>query len=432
MSDNENNAAKKTKKKHRFSIRKLVYNDKYLIIVSLLIALVIWVIVSMNLSPETTKTLSVPVNVDMTDTVAEQLGISYYDSDEITVQVTVSCKKYIAMDITEDDINATLQTSQITSTGYHSVPISVTAEDNANFTIVNYYPTSAEGLFDTTENATFEVSLNYVNTNFAADGYVAGKTSLSESSVLVTGAKSYISRVSDVVADIDLDENLTESQIVDLSPVAVDSNGNPVDYVSINTTDTALTATVPILKVMNLKPSVNFINGSDEDKKVLKVSYSTNSVELGALESAGFTSLNLGDISFTEIKPGTNKFKFSTKDISGITVLDGTKEITVSVSLPDNYTSSTLAFTKNDIVLNVPDGYSASITSVSSNRITIVGDEEDLANMTLDDISLSCDLTPSDGEELETGNTEYTISVVINGTSACWVNGTYTVNVNIY
>ncbi len=45
------------KKKHKFSFRKLVYNDRYLIACSIIAAVVIWVVTSMNLSPETTKKL---------------------------------------------------------------------------------------------------------------------------------------------------------------------------------------------------------------------------------------------------------------------------------------------------------------------------------------------------------------------------------------
>ncbi|MCD7723470.1 MAG: YbbR-like domain-containing protein [Clostridiales bacterium] len=422
---------KKKKKKRRFSLRKLIYNDKYLIICSIFAAVVIWVLVSMNLSPETTKTVSVPVTVDFTGTVAEQLGISYFDTQDITVQVTVSCKKYIAKDITEDDITATLQTSAITSTGYHSVPITVTADENANFTITNYYPTSAEGLYDVTENASYNVTLNYVNTDFAADGYVAGEASLSESTVVVSGAKTYMSQVAAVVANVELESGLTESQIVDLSPVAVDSSGNPVDYVTVNTADSTLTATVPILKVMTLKPTVNFTNGSDEAISVLDVSYSVSSVKIGALESAGLTALTLGDISFTELEPGENQFTFNPGSVSGVTVLDGTKSITVTVTLPDDYISKTVSFSKNDISLSLPDGYEARVMSVSSNQLTIVGSEETLENITADNVSLSCDLVPKDGSELSEGSAEYSISVVLTDASGCWVLGTYSATISV-
>ncbi len=425
------NEKSKGKKKHRFTLRKLIYNDKYLIVCSILAAVVIWVIVSMNLSPETTKTVSVPVSVDMTDTVAEQLGISYYETEDLTVQVTVSCKKYIARDITEDDLTASLQMNTITSAGFHSVPVSVTANSNADFTIENYYPTTVEGLFDTTETATFDIELNYVNTDFTAEGYVSGEASLSESSILVTGAKTYVSRVASVVADVELESGLTESQVIDLNPRAVDEDGNAVDYVTVNTTDAALTATVPVFKEMELEPSVNFVNGSAEAIGALKVSYSEKSVKVGALESANLTSLTLGDISFTEIGTGKNNFTFDLADIAGIVVLDGTESITVSVTLPNDYESKAIPFKAADVTLNVPKGYSAEVVSVSASKLNVIGASSVLKDITLSDISLSCDLTPAEGEEIEQGTATYNIGVVINDVSGCWVYGTYTITVNI-
>lgn len=45
-------------KNGKFSIRKLIYNDKYLIIISIILAVIIWIVTSMNLSPETSKTIN--------------------------------------------------------------------------------------------------------------------------------------------------------------------------------------------------------------------------------------------------------------------------------------------------------------------------------------------------------------------------------------
>lgn len=52
------------RRKSKFSLRKLIYNDKYLIVLSVIAAVVIWIATSINLSPETTKSVTVPVTVD--------------------------------------------------------------------------------------------------------------------------------------------------------------------------------------------------------------------------------------------------------------------------------------------------------------------------------------------------------------------------------
>lgn len=416
----------KKNKKHKFSIRKLIYNDKYLIICSVIAAVIIWIITAMNLSPETTKKISVPVTVDFSGTLAEQLGIEYFDNDEITVDVTVSCKKYLAMDISENDIRASLQTSTVTSTGYHSVPIYVSSNDeNAEFTIISYFPTSAEGFYDVAEEKAFPVDINFTNSGFAADGYVAGDTSLNSNSVTVRGPRTYMSFIDKVVANIELQSNLTESQVVNLEPVALDTNGNKVDYVSVNSTEDGLIATVPILKVRTLQPNITLINGPDNILDIVDIMYSVDYIEAGVLESTDVNSLELGNLDVSELSVGKNQFTFETSSISGITVLDGTSEVVVTITVPDSYATKRISFLSEDIFLN---DSKRRIISISSHEVIIVGDENALNSV--DKSNLSFGIASIDGAEITTGTTECYITVYVKDINNCWIyNNRFTARV---
>lgn len=418
------------KKKRKFSFRKLVYNDRYLIACSIIAAVVIWVVTSMNLSPETTKKITVPVSVDFTDTLAEQLGIDYYGNSELTVEVTISCKKYLAKDIDETDITASLQTSNVTSTGYLSVPIVVSAADNAEFTIESYFPTSAQGYYDVAQQQTLPLELNYTNESFAADGYVVGDVSINQSMVIVKGPRTYMSNVDKVVADITLENGLTESQRIDLQPKAVDENGNPVNYVSVNIPEGEnFVATIPILKVQNLKPAVSFVSGPENASDFLDVAYSVNTIQVGALESSDLKVLNLGNISFAELHTGKNEFEFETDKISGIKVLDGTEKIVVTVTVPDDYVTKDISIYRRDIKPEL-DNYNVDITGISSNTIRIVANESVID--TIDKSSLVLSLAPPDGEDtINEKTTVCKLSVSVNAQGNSWVIGTYTVNVNV-
>ena len=422
---------KNKKKKSNFSIRRLVYNDKSLIICSIIAAIVIWVLSSMNLSPDTTKKINVPVSIDFSGTIAEQLGIEYFGNNSVTVDVTVSCKKYLVRDIDENDITAVLQTNTITSTGYQTVPIIVSAADDAEFTIESYYPSSLAGFYDVVQEISKPVELNYVNTGFAAEGYVAGDTTLNQSNVIIRGARTYVTNVNSVVADIKLESELTESQVVNLVPVALDSNGAPVDNVEIVIPEgeTALIATVPILKVQNLPPSVIFIGGPNDPESFLDIEYSVKSIQVGALESAQLTTLNLGNISFADLNLGKNTFDFDPNTVSGIKVLDGTEEVTVTVTVPEDYAVKRIPISKSDIVAELPN-YVATITSVSQNSITVVGDKSALEG--IDKSSLTYTLAPLEGDEpISEKTVQCRLSVSINGNGKCWILGFYTVTVNI-
>ena len=128
--------AEKKRKKSKFSIKKLIYNDKYLIIISIVLAVIVWIVTSMSLSPETTKTITVSLPVDFSDSAAEQLGLKCYGDEVVDVDVTVSCKKYLAKDITADNFKVSLQTNVVTSSGNFDVPIRVETGENVDFTII--------------------------------------------------------------------------------------------------------------------------------------------------------------------------------------------------------------------------------------------------------------------------------------------------------
>lgn len=415
------------RRKSKFSLRKLIYNDKYLIVLSVIAAVVIWIATSINLSPETTKSVTVPVTVDFSGTLAEQLGIQYFDSTDITVDVTISCQRYLARDITADDISATLRTDTVTSAGYQSVQILVSTRGTDEFSIESYYPTSVAGLYDVYQEQSFPVQLKYTNTDFCADGYVAGVTTLSSDEVLVGGPKTYVSQIDRVEATISLDSNLSESQLVDLAPVALDSSGKKLDYI---TFENSITANIPILKVENLSPQVNLVNAPVNVQNIVDIDYSVSKIQAGVLESGENAVLDIGDINFNEISPGKNEFTFDLTQLSGVVVLDGTDEVTVTVTVPDDYETRDIRVSASNVTISPPDGYTAQAVSLPDTTITVVGSSSALENLSSSNLVLSCDLKQN-GNSVSTGVNEYVLSVSVNDAPDVWVYGSYTVRVNV-
>lgn len=90
-------------------------------------------------------------------------------------------QKYLARDISADDLKVQLQTNAVTSKGNYEVPITVSSvNENADFNISSYYPTVYKAYFDVEDEKTLDIDLTYTNDDFVADGYVMGETLLSE------------------------------------------------------------------------------------------------------------------------------------------------------------------------------------------------------------------------------------------------------------
>lgn len=425
--------AQKKNKKNKFSLRKLIYNDKYLIVISIVLAVVIWVATSMNLSPETSKTITVPVTVDFSDSAAEQLGIKCFGEETIDVDVTVSCKKYLAKDITADDMKVYLQTNVVTSSGSYDVPIKVETSDTADFKVTSYYPTVYRAYFDFEDEKVMDLDIKYANEDFIEQGYTMGQPMLSQSTVTVKGPRSYVMQVAAVSATVNIEEKLKATKTMDIVATALDSYNSKVNYITIDSGTENLTITIPVLKEMELEVAANFtgkpskINTSD-----FGIYYSVNKVNAGVLEEAKINKAVIGDIDFSSLKPGTNKFTFNVDSLDSYVILDKIDEIDVTVNVPSEYKEKTVSVGYGSVkVINVPDGYKASVTGISTGNITVIGTESSLENLTVSNVNLVVDFSNVDKDKLKEGTASYQITTALENSDTCWIYGEYNAYVNI-
>ena len=115
------------KKKKRFSFSDLVYNDKYLILLSIFLAVVVWVGSSLSVGSDDTKTIKVNAPIELSSKLSSQLGMQYYSlQNSVDISVTLSGQKYVIGQVTEDDLNIVFDTSAVNRTGNQSIPIRVT------------------------------------------------------------------------------------------------------------------------------------------------------------------------------------------------------------------------------------------------------------------------------------------------------------------
>ena len=79
------------KKKKHFSFSDLVYNDKYLILLSIFLAVVVWVGSSLSVGSDDTKTIKVNAPIKLSSKLSSQLGMQYYSlQNSVDISVTLS------------------------------------------------------------------------------------------------------------------------------------------------------------------------------------------------------------------------------------------------------------------------------------------------------------------------------------------------------
>ena len=106
----------KTKKK----LSDIIHNDKLMLIFSFIAAIIIWLGVVINVSPETTRTIQ-NVKVTIDNTVPAQFGLEVFGDNEFYVDVTVKGKKYLISSLKAEEISVVAQTNNVDSAGVRTL-----------------------------------------------------------------------------------------------------------------------------------------------------------------------------------------------------------------------------------------------------------------------------------------------------------------------
>ncbi len=438
-------------KNRAFSLKRIIANDKSLILFSLLLAVVIWIAASLNVASSVEKVITKNVPIAISSEYAEQNNLAYYSlKDSVDVNITISGEKYVVGQVTENDFDVRFDTHGVTGTGKQSVKLLVTNGSNKDFVIKSYDVSDVDVYIDTPATEVFGFSDLSVPIT-AADGYFVGDVVLSEYEVSVHGPKTYVDGISGVDIVIPPRDELTESYAGDCEVKVrglVDADKNYLRITSTNDENKSLSSvyvTVPILKEVSLPVTVNFDNVQKVTKDAFTITCDPSEMTAGVLEGAKVTEIVAGSIPIEEIYPSpyqqgpfVYKTSFPINKIDGVTLKNNYKDsdtVSVTITLKEEYEVTMIPVTIGDITFdNIPED--VDVTKLTDNNkdfrtVWIVAPTKKMAGSnaktinppTLDDIKLSCDLSKPN----EDGT--YPVKIVVNSDNA-WAGGKYNVTLS--
>ena len=420
------------KKKKRFSFSDLVYNDKYLIVLSIFLAVVVWIGSSLSVGSDDTKTIKVNAPIELSSKLSSQLGMQYYSlQDSVDISVTLSGPKYVIGQVTEQDLNISFDTSAVNRTGNQTIPIRVTNKSKRlDFTVQSVYPSYIEGFFDVNTTKTFDVDLVY-DEGKVAQGYIFGTPIINEDKIAVSGPKTYVDKIEKAYCEVDFNnkENLTEPYTTECA-IQIEGSGVETSYLTVtNRTDTntpikTLSVTLPVLKTTTLPITSTF-----EDRptalanNVVKVTYSTNKIYAGVLSTADISVADIGTIYFSDLKVGTQKFDFDVSTLNGISVLDDTKKITAKVTVSNSYSAHKVRINSSNIVVEgVPEGKKATVESIDDTTVTVIAPKN--AKINSSNLTMKCDVSKQNEDNV------YPVTITVSDGKS-WAYGKYNATVTL-
>ncbi len=414
--------------------RRILFNNKALAVVCFIAAFIIWLIVAVELSPETTVVINdVPVTVDYS-AIKSNLGLSPFGEQETSVNVSVTGRRLVVeSDDFKNKIAVTADTSSVTGAGIYSLRLDAGVTDSGDAVTINSLSKSSVTVcFDYEAREEFTVEPIIMNEGeFYPVGYVAGDAYVSNKKVTVVGPESEINKITGLTAQVFIDGEVTQTQVVNTDISVVSNSAVNFSYVTMyKATGSAeisnVDVTVPIYKIVTLETGVGFTGkpSAYSDSASFGYSVSPSSVTLGIPESRveSMTNLIVKKIDFTSLKPGKNSFEIDVSEVenTGCLVLDGTEKFNIEVNV-ENVALKVLEAPAELACINVPDGVTVKSVTAEFTGVTVAGTEEALRNISLDDTDFGADLS----ELKEDAAGEVTVPVVFTDDN-CWAVGEYT------
>lgn len=415
----------------KVSIRKLFYNNKFVLVFSIILAFLLWIKFSSSSSESITKTISnIPINVPLSDS-AQKDGLTVFGIDDVTAEVSVSGSRLVLGQLSKDNIQIFAQQSAglINTTGNYTLELSA----KKNGILTDYEITSSVSprfinvFVDHYKSKSFEVTPEI---KYKSDTkYFSSPVSLSESNITISGPDSIVSSISKVSVEGEIKETLNKTTtLYDLPINLYDENGKKISYSMLSLSSTKLDATIAILSRKTVKVVPTFTNKPDGlNIYNNQVSISPSSVEIAASEDVlkSLDKIELESIDFKKIKTGHNEFDLPLKVPNGCRILNNT--YSAKLKLDMSSMSLRKISTNRFEFSNLSDGKKASCTTANL-TIDVIGPSSELKNIKSNHISVQIDLA---GKENFTGVTELPAKIIIENNDKCWIHGNYSVNVKI-
>ena len=415
-------------KKKKFSLNKLFQNNKFLIVLALVISSITWVYMSMGTTNDTSVTISnIPIQIELPDQLNNN-GLQVFSDTEQTATVTVTGSRAVLGSISTKDITVTAATNGIDSAGTYQISLSaVKTNPSANFQIISTVtPSNVNVIVDYLRETSFPIQENVVYK--VADGYYAS-TSLASKNITISGPQTEIAKIAKVSASAELDGTLDDSTSTTANIILYDKSGNKISTDLLKMEFDTVEASISVLPEKTVKVVPEFVNKPDG----LDLSDNMLSVEPSKILLAGpknvldsTDSVKLESIDFATLS--NKRYEY---DAQGINIPTDCKNISNSTAaklILDLSDLSKKTFTVDSFkVSGLSSKYKADVTQTNMS-VTVIGSEKELKDLKSSDIE--CVINTSD-QSGTVGSVQMPVTFKLKGTSTCWVSGSYKANITI-
>lgn len=394
------------------------------IVLSILIAVTLWVYVDSSDTAGSKKTLSnIPVTFVGEEDALASRGLMIEDGHGTTVTLEIRGSRTVLSHLNKNNVSIQADVSNITESGSHSLSYDVIYPDSVLKSSVSVVSASSYTVtVDIGKLYTKDVPVKIETAGSAADDYIVEEPICAPETITVYGTAKNVEQVDHALVSYNIDGG--SSTVSDyMSFKLIDSDGEEIKQGEVRCSTDNVLVTIPIVTVKEIPISVQFDEsaGSSLDDITYKVYPETITVsgDSGLLDS--LISIDLPVIQLSQVMKDS-ALKFDLLLPSGCTNLSGITEATVTISF-NGLVTRTLS-TTNITFTNVPSGYTATAVTKSVD-VTLRGTSDAISAINATAVHMVANLS---NVASASGNYTITTDVYVDNTDSVGALGSYQIS----
>ncbi len=420
----------KRTKRARIDLEHLFDNKLFLRIFSVVIAVIIWIALSLTLYPSMYKTVSnIPISVDLTGTKAEREGLSVVKYNVNQVSATINGMRYEIGNYSSDDLYATVDASKVEKSGEYELDVRIQSKNDDEFSVENITPSKVKVSLDYIETVEKDVTVDATGVS-ASEGFTLTEASVSPDKVEIRGPKDKINKITDVKVKFDGKLSLSESYTATSTDIVLYQNDKIIDQSDITLGTEEFTIDFSVYMRKTLPFSIGIQGAPNNfDESVIEYSMSDDSIDVLSPNNniEDVVSNHLGYLQLSDIRPGA-KFDLDVKTESGLINASGISTVSVKVK-NNNLSKKVISLKSSQIkVINKSDDNRITKRTNQITDVTIYGPKRVLSSMKASDFIAELDLK---GETLSEGSYTKSVMIYAPDNGKVWAYGYYDITIEV-
>lgn len=417
---------KDNQKEQGYTLIERLFADRHFsVMISLLIAIALWMIV-VTLKPNTEWVIS-NIKVDWGYNTAgySYRGLDILEPPEVTVKLKVSGDGAVVSKLSASDFIVYPDYSAVTKSGKYQLKLDAKRSSSAfsNVNIIEILPKdTVEVTFDDVITKKIPIEANLKDLKMPPE-YFPDEPVVSPQEIVLRGPKSEVESISHVVATPTLTQQAyTQSFLANATPEYFNSQGQKIDSTHIKSDIEQVEVRVNIYKIKEVPLKIDYTGlPKGYDTSVLKPVLSTDKIRVAGNQKQidQLTHINAGFVDMTKFELGVVQ-TLNIELPEGLLNVDNIQSINVNFMTKD---FDTKVVAVDDIrIANVPAGMKVTATTKVIHEVKLVGKKSELEEFNIQGLVAQVDASSI---QTKAGQVKLPVTIIVPNGGSIFAVGTY-------